>query len=68
MLFRVVMITTLLLVAALGEAVSETLLPVNPLYFLIARHLRADDPARRWRCACGSRRRALVYVQVVATC
>ena len=36
MLFRVVMITTLLLVAISVEAVSETLLPVNPLYFLIA--------------------------------
>ena len=35
MLFRVVMVTTLLLVAAYVEAVSETLLPVNPLYFLI---------------------------------
>lgn len=36
MLFRVVMITTLLLVAIYVESVSETLLPVNPLYFLIA--------------------------------
>jgi two-component system, NtrC family, sensor histidine kinase PilS len=36
MLFRVVMITTLLLVAIYVEAVSETLAPVNPLYFLIA--------------------------------
>ncbi len=36
MLFRVVMITTLLLVAIYVETVSETLLPVNPLYFLIA--------------------------------
>jgi two-component system sensor histidine kinase PilS (NtrC family) len=36
MLFRVVMITTLLLVAIYVEAVSETLLPVNPLYFLVA--------------------------------
>jgi two-component system sensor histidine kinase PilS (NtrC family) len=36
MLFRVVMITTLLLIATSVEAVSETLLPVNPLYFLIA--------------------------------
>ena len=35
MLLRVVMVTTLLLVAAYVEAVSETLLPVNPLYFLI---------------------------------
>lgn len=36
MLLRVVMITTLLLVAIYVETVSETLLPVNPLYFLIA--------------------------------
>jgi two-component system sensor histidine kinase PilS (NtrC family) len=36
MLFRVVMITTLLLIAISVEAVSETLAPVNPLYFLIA--------------------------------
>jgi two-component system sensor histidine kinase PilS (NtrC family) len=35
MLFRVVMITTLLLIAIYVEAESETLLPVNPLYFLI---------------------------------
>ena len=34
MLFRVVMITTLLLIAIYVEAVSETLAPVNPLYFL----------------------------------
>lgn len=36
MVFRVVMITTLLLIAIYVEAVSETLLRVNPLYFLIA--------------------------------
>lgn len=36
MLARVVMATTLLLIAASVEAVSETLLPINPLYFLIA--------------------------------
>lgn len=36
MVFRVVMITTLLLIAIYVETVSETLLPVNPLYFLIA--------------------------------
>jgi two-component system, NtrC family, sensor histidine kinase PilS len=35
MLFRLVMVTTLLLIAAYVEAVSETLFPVNPLYFLI---------------------------------
>jgi two-component system sensor histidine kinase PilS (NtrC family) len=36
MLFRVVMITTLLLIAIYVEAVSEILRPVNPLYYLIA--------------------------------
>ena len=36
MVARVVMITTLLLIAIYVEAVSETLLRVNPLYFLIA--------------------------------
>jgi len=36
MLLRVVMITTLLLVAVYVEMVSETLLKVNPLYFLVA--------------------------------
>ena len=35
MLMRVVMVTTLLLVAVYVEAVSENLLPINPLYFLI---------------------------------
>jgi two-component system sensor histidine kinase PilS (NtrC family) len=35
MLLRVVMVTTLLLVAIYVEAVSETLLRINPLYFLI---------------------------------
>lgn len=35
MLFRLTMATTLLLVAVYVEAVSEHLLPVNPLYFLI---------------------------------
>jgi two-component system sensor histidine kinase PilS (NtrC family) len=36
MFLRVVMITTLLLIAIYIETVSETLLRVNPLYFLIA--------------------------------
>lgn len=35
MLFRVVMSTTLLFIATYVEAVSETLLPVNPVYFVI---------------------------------
>ena len=34
--FRVVMVTTLLLIAAYVEAISESLAPVNPLYFLVA--------------------------------
>src|SRR5687767_13442136 len=36
MVFRVVIITTLLLIAIYVESVSETLPRVNPLYFLIA--------------------------------
>ena len=36
MLLRVIMVTTLLLVAVWVEAVSETLVQVNPLYFVIA--------------------------------
>ena len=35
MLFRVVMVTTLLFIATYVEVVSETLLRVNPLYFVI---------------------------------
>jgi two-component system sensor histidine kinase PilS (NtrC family) len=35
MLFRVIMVTTLLLIATYVEAVSETLFAVNPLYFVI---------------------------------
>ena len=35
MMFRVVMVTTLLFVATYVEAVSETLYSVNPLYFVI---------------------------------
>jgi two-component system sensor histidine kinase PilS (NtrC family) len=35
MLFRVVMVTTLLFVATYVEAISETLASVNPLYFVI---------------------------------
>ncbi len=36
MFFRVVMVTTLLLIATSVEAISETLDPVNPLYFIVA--------------------------------
>jgi two-component system, NtrC family, sensor histidine kinase PilS len=35
MFFRVIMVTTLLFIATYVESVSETLLAVNPLYFLI---------------------------------
>jgi two-component system sensor histidine kinase PilS (NtrC family) len=35
MLFRVVMVTTLLFIATYVEAVSETLVAVNPVYFVI---------------------------------
>lgn len=35
MVFRVVMVTTLLFIATYVEAVSETLLRVNPIYFVI---------------------------------
>jgi hypothetical protein len=35
MVFRVVMVTTLLFIATYVEVVSETLLTVNPLYFVI---------------------------------
>jgi two-component system, NtrC family, sensor histidine kinase PilS len=36
MFFRLVMVTTLLLIATYVEAISEILLPVNPLYLLVA--------------------------------
>jgi two-component system sensor histidine kinase PilS (NtrC family) len=65
MLFRVVMITTLLLIAISVEAVSETLLPANPLYFLIAATYGLTILyvlAIRLRV----RPQAQVYVQVVA--
>jgi two-component system sensor histidine kinase PilS (NtrC family) len=65
MLFRVVMITTLLLVAVSVEAVSETLLPVNPLYFLVAGTYALTllyVLALRWRAPASVQ----VYVQVVA--
>ena len=35
MFFRVIMVTTLLFIATYVEAVSETLLRVNPIYFVI---------------------------------
>jgi two-component system sensor histidine kinase PilS (NtrC family) len=36
MFFRIVMVTTLLLIATYVEAISESLAPVNPLYFVVA--------------------------------
>jgi two-component system sensor histidine kinase PilS (NtrC family) len=36
MFFRLVMVTTLLVIATYVEAISESLAPVNPLYFLVA--------------------------------
>jgi two-component system, NtrC family, sensor histidine kinase PilS len=64
MLFRLVMASTLLLIAAYVEAVSEYLLPFNPLYALIAAvysltvlHAVALRTVRRWA--------PLVYAQVL---
>jgi hypothetical protein len=63
MLFRVVMVTTLLLVAASVEAVSETLIRVNPLYFVImATYGITVVHALALRVV--SRRSLLVYLQV----
>ena len=77
MLFRVVMVTTLLFIATYVEAVSETLSRVNPLYFVIVatyaltvvyalalRFLPAADAAglRPGRRATCSIITALVYV------
>jgi two-component system sensor histidine kinase PilS (NtrC family) len=62
--FRVVMVTTLLFIATYVEAVSETLLTVNPLYFVIGAtyaltvvHVIAFRLVRS--------RRALAYAQVL---
>ena len=64
MLFRLVMVTTLLLIATYVEAVSETLLAVNPLYFLIgATYLLTVLHALALRFL--TRRVPQVYVQVV---
>ena len=57
--FRVVMVTTLLFIATYVEAVSETLVPVNPLYFVIgATYALTVGHARRAALRCGSRTRA----------
>src|SRR5262245_36646577 len=64
MLLRVVMVTTLLLIAVYVEAVSETLLRVNPLYFLIAATY-ALTIVHGLLLRLTSFRTPLVYVQVV---
>lgn len=63
MLFRVVMVTTLLLVAASVEAVSETLVRVNPLYFVIMATY-AITVVHGVALRLVSRRHLLVYLQV----
>jgi two-component system sensor histidine kinase PilS (NtrC family) len=63
MLFRVVMVTTLLFIATYVEVVSETLLRVNPLYFVIGATYAltvVHGVALRFVPA----RRALAYAQV----
>ncbi len=45
------MVTTLLFIAIYVESVSETLLPVNPLYFLIAGHLRSSRSVHALACS-----------------
>ena len=63
MLFRVVMVTTLLFTATYVEAVSETLLAVNPIYFVVvATYALTVVHAVLLRLLSG--RRALVYAQV----
>lgn len=64
MAFRLVMVTTLLLVAVYTEAVSETLLPFNPFYALIgATYALTVAHALLLRFA--RRLEPLVYAQVV---
>jgi two-component system sensor histidine kinase PilS (NtrC family) len=64
MVFRVVMVTTLLFIATYVEVVSETLLRVNPLYFVIgATYALTVVHALALRFA--SSRRTLAYAQVV---
>lgn len=64
MVYRVVMVTTLLLIATYVEAVSETLFQVNPLYFVIGATYAltvAHGVALRFVPS----RSALAYAQVV---
>jgi two-component system sensor histidine kinase PilS (NtrC family) len=64
MVFRVVIVTTLLSIATYVEAVSETLFRVNPLYFVIgATYALTVVHAVALRSA--SSRRTLAYAQVV---
>lgn len=64
MLVRLVMVTTLLTIAVYMEAVSEQLLPINPLYFLIVATyvltVLHGLALRLFRA-----RRPLVYAQIV---
>jgi two-component system sensor histidine kinase PilS (NtrC family) len=64
MLFRVVMVTTLLFIATYVEVVSETLLRVNPLYFVIGATY-ALTVVHGLALRFVSSRRALAYAQVV---
>jgi two-component system, NtrC family, sensor histidine kinase PilS len=64
MLFRVVMVTTLLFVATYVEAVSETLARVNPLYFVIGATY-ALTVAHVVALRLVASRPALVYAQLV---
>jgi two-component system, NtrC family, sensor histidine kinase PilS len=64
MLFRVIMVTTLLLVAVWVEAASETLVQVNPLYFVIvATYVLTVGHALALRIL--GPRTVLVFVQVL---
>jgi two-component system sensor histidine kinase PilS (NtrC family) len=64
MVFRVVMVTTLLFIATYVEVVSETLLPVNPIYFVVgATYALTVVHAVLLRLFPG--RRSLAYAQVV---
>ena len=64
MLFRVVMVTTLLFIATYVEAVSETLLRAPAPLLRHRGDLRADRRSTRWPCACCPARSALAHAQV----
>ncbi|HUL78508.1 MAG TPA: ATP-binding protein [Vicinamibacteria bacterium] len=64
MLFRVVMVTTLLFIATYVQAVSETLLPINPVYFVVgATYALTVVHAALLRLRLD--RRTLAYAQVI---